>query len=375
MKKILSILLALTLVMGLSATALAADITTAGGSGSSPLNLSQEATTFSVTVPTSLPVSMDASGNITTATTAYIYNNSYGPVVVTNVRVATANGWSLAAYTTDFKAQKVGLKQFGLTLNGDAAATDGSVSMTAASWPSIPGWDALRLSYTANVAAQSAALTNVTIAGVVFTVAWDASASDGYVLASDTDFSGSSDGGFYYIGTAEYVEVPAVIKGVTLTSLDYMFDSNTTVKGVMLPDSDEITSMEGTFGYSTIEEVGAIPENVEDMSCAFEGCEYLTAAPALPDGVLYLSGTFADCINLVTGPTIPAGVLYLDSTFLDCASLTGLIRIDANPYDYTDCFYNAATNDGTSLTVTGSTSYYNAILRTGSASSHIYPVV
>jgi hypothetical protein len=119
----------------------------------------------------------------------------------------------------------------------------------------------------------------VTIASVVFTVAWDASVSDGYVLASDTDFSGSSDGGFCYIGTAEYVEVPAVIKGVTLTSLDYMFDGNTTVKGVILPDSDEITSMEGTFGYSTIEEVGAIPENVEDMSCAFEGCEYLTAAP------------------------------------------------------------------------------------------------
>jgi hypothetical protein len=111
------------------------------------------------------------------------------------------------------------------------------------------------------------------------------------------------------------------------------------------------------------------------MSCAFEGCEYLTAAPALPDGVLYLSYAFADCINLVTGPDIPAGVLYLDCAFLDCASLTGLIRIDANPYDYTDCFYDAATNDGTYLTVTGSTAYYTAILSTGSTNSHIYPII
>jgi hypothetical protein len=115
MKKILSILLALTLVMSLGATALAADITTDGGSGSSPLNLSQEATTFSVTVPTSLPVSMDASGNVTTATTR-IFITTATPRRCDERRVAKANGWSLAAYATDFKAQKVGLKQFGLTL-------------------------------------------------------------------------------------------------------------------------------------------------------------------------------------------------------------------------------------------------------------------
>ena len=54
---------------------------------------------------------------------------------------------------------------------------------------------------------------------------------EGYVLATDDDFSGTSNGNFGYIGTDEYVEIPHVIKGVPITSYSSMF-RDTSVKGV-----------------------------------------------------------------------------------------------------------------------------------------------
>lgn len=117
MKKIFSLFLAFALTMGLSATVFATDITSAGGSGSTSINLYQVATTFLMNVPTALPISMDENGTVVTSNHVYITNNSYGSVRINNVRVTTANGWSLVPYSTDFKSQKVGLKQFGLTLH------------------------------------------------------------------------------------------------------------------------------------------------------------------------------------------------------------------------------------------------------------------
>lgn len=54
-----------------------------------------------------------------------------------------------------------------------------------------------------------------------------------YQMATDSEFSGTSNGSFKYIGTKEYVIVPPVIKNVTITSLASMFFGGPTqVKGV-----------------------------------------------------------------------------------------------------------------------------------------------
>lgn len=64
-----------------------------------------------------------------------------------------------------------------------------------------------------------------------------------YVLATDADFSGTEDGTFKYIGTDEYVIIPNVIKGVTVTNTEYMFMSTINVKGVASLEDNSITNM------------------------------------------------------------------------------------------------------------------------------------
>ena len=66
-----------------------------------------------------------------------------------------------------------------------------------------------------------------------------------YVLATDDDFSGETDGSFRYIGTDEYVEIPHVIKGVNVTSYASMF-RGTSVKEVA-SNNKNVTNMHGTF--------------------------------------------------------------------------------------------------------------------------------
>lgn len=68
---------------------------------------------------------------------------------------------------------------------------------------------------------------------------------EGYVLATDDDFSGTSNGNFRYIGTDEYVEIPHVIKGVPITSYSSMF-RDTSVKGVKSTNKN-VTNMNSMF--------------------------------------------------------------------------------------------------------------------------------
>ncbi len=80
---------------------------------------------------------------------------------------------------------------------------------------------------------------------------WNSSSSSSYVMAQDSDFSGTSDGTFKYIGSHEYVIIPHVIKGVNVTSYKDMFRDNasTTLKGVA-SDNPNITDMSYMF-YSS----------------------------------------------------------------------------------------------------------------------------
>ena len=71
---------------------------------------------------------------------------------------------------------------------------------------------------------------------------------DYYVMATDSDFSGTSNANFKYIGSHEYVIIPHIIKGVNVTSYRNMFRDNTStaLKGVA-SDNPNVTSMYGMF--------------------------------------------------------------------------------------------------------------------------------
>ncbi len=106
--------------------------------------------------------------------------------------------------------------------------------------------------------------------------------ADTYVLAKDSDFIGDRNGQFMYAGSAEYVIVPEVIKGVKITSTACMFKGSV-VKGVIC-DNPAITDMRAMFWDARSNELEIIQNkprsavelilntsNVTDMSWMFNG--------------------------------------------------------------------------------------------------------
>ena len=71
-----------------------------------------------------------------------------------------------------------------------------------------------------------------------------------YVLATDEDFSGTTDGSFVYVGTDEYVIVPYRIKGVVVRSYYRMFYEKA-VKGVA-SYSNKVNTIRECFSYAGI---------------------------------------------------------------------------------------------------------------------------
>lgn len=200
--KILSLVLALSLCMCMGVTAFAAEIDTSGGSGSTPVSLSStddgtlggdpSATALRVTVPTALPMAMNQDGDVTTATDCKIVNNSFGAVRVASVTITAADDWSLTAFgdKSILAGEKVDSNQLGFAISiggGDMMTTDDSNAETQAliSAP-IAGCymtgvgdttgNTVAIDYDAIVTPLSNAVTNATVANVVFIVEWDTAA-------------------------------------------------------------------------------------------------------------------------------------------------------------------------------------------------------
>ena len=147
------------------------------GSASVPVNVTREAATFSVVVPTTLPISVDADGNVTTATDATIINNSGATVAVTKVELASLSDWTLAAYNRDILNLPVDAKQFGLQMNiGDKTVTtsnSGTSDILSDSLNAqITKGQNCAVTYNALFPARTAAVSDTQIANVVFTVGW-----------------------------------------------------------------------------------------------------------------------------------------------------------------------------------------------------------
>ena len=98
-QKILPVILSLAMVVTLMpASAFAGEITTVGGAKEVPVSVSVEAPTFSVTIPTGLPIDVSSTGDVTVANNAKITNNSHAATKVSNLSITGASGWN----TLDF---------------------------------------------------------------------------------------------------------------------------------------------------------------------------------------------------------------------------------------------------------------------------------
>ena len=200
-KKIISIVLAICMLASLAISASAANtVDASGGTGTSSVTLSStadgsldgdpSATKMSVVVPTVLPIAVGTDGSVATASDAKIINNSYGAVKVNSVSIEAAQGWSLAAFGAKetLAHEKVNGDKFGFSIslgNGTAKQTDdknaskqtlldAAVEGCYMSGVGDTSANSIGIAYDAIVTPVSEAVTNTSIASVLFVIAWDA---------------------------------------------------------------------------------------------------------------------------------------------------------------------------------------------------------
>lgn len=182
--KILSAILSLCLMASLAAPAMAADISSTGGTGTTPVTLTASATTFNVTVPTAIAITINADATVTcpAASAVKITNNSAGAVKVSGISM-TEGTWHLVDYNggdrSALASEAVDAKKLGfqLSVTGDSAATskDGNQTLAhdASKWVIAPG-ESLAVTTAAIATAVSGEITaGETAANVVFTIGWN----------------------------------------------------------------------------------------------------------------------------------------------------------------------------------------------------------
>ena len=162
-KKLITFLLALTMILSLAVGASAAETTEARV----PVTLTVVNTVspISCTVPACLPVSL-VDGYVVCANNAAITNTGKsGNIKVTKVDVQ-AGTFEIGSYD-DFSAGK---NSIALSINGCSTKGAGSLTLADGAFPAIPAEKNLAIRYKAKVSA-SEAVTNVNAATVIFTIA------------------------------------------------------------------------------------------------------------------------------------------------------------------------------------------------------------
>lgn len=117
-------------------------------------------TVFSVTVPTTVAIHMDASGGITCGDIV-ITNNSTDAVLIKDTQVSALNGWTLVDYaTTTFTDANKGQHKVALQLS----AVDGTINSNGGS---------KTIGVAAKIPRQGTQMTNAAIGMVTFIVGWE----------------------------------------------------------------------------------------------------------------------------------------------------------------------------------------------------------
>ncbi len=162
-KKLITFLLALTMILLLSVGVSAAETTEA----KVPVTLTVVNTVspISCTVPAALPVSL-VDGYVVCANNAAITNTGKtGAIRVTKVDVQ-AGTFEIGSYD-DFTASK---NSIALSINGCSTKSAGALTLVDGAFPAIAAEKNLAIRYKAKVSA-SEAVTNVNAATVIFTIA------------------------------------------------------------------------------------------------------------------------------------------------------------------------------------------------------------
>ena len=162
-KKLITLLLALTMILSLAVGASAAETTEARV----PVTLTVVNTVapISCTVPAALPISL-VDGYVVCANNAAITNTGKtGAIRVTKVDVQ-AGTFEIGSYD-DFLASK---NSIALNINGCSTKGAGSLTLVDGAFPAIAAEKNLAIRYKAKVSANEA-VTNVNAATVIFTIA------------------------------------------------------------------------------------------------------------------------------------------------------------------------------------------------------------
>ena len=162
-RKLITLLLALTMIVSLAASASAAETTEARV----PVTLTVVNTVapISCTVPACLPVSL-VDGYVVCANNASITNTGKtGSIKVTKVDVQPGI-FEIGSYD----AFSAGKNSIALSINGCSTKGAGALMLAENAFPAIPAEKSLAIRYRAKVSA-SEAVTNVNAATVIFTIA------------------------------------------------------------------------------------------------------------------------------------------------------------------------------------------------------------
>src|SRR5699024_10936203 len=158
---------------------------------------------------------------------------------------------------------------------------------------------------------------------------------EGYVWATDDDFSGDSDGAFMYIGNDGKVAIPHVIKGVPVTSYVNMF-AGTNVSGVY-SDNDNVTAMNAMFFDSSAETLDLSSfdtSNVTSMNSMFfeSSAEAFDLSSFDTSNVTSMSYMFydtsAETLDLSSFDT--SNVTSMNSMFQSSSATTGYARTQSD---------------------------------------------
>lgn len=162
-RKLITLLLALTMIVSLAASASAAETKEARV----PVTLTVVNTVapISCTVPACLPVSL-VDGYVVCANNASITNTAKsGSIKVTKVDVQPGV-FEIGSYD----AFSAGKNSIALNINGCSTKGAGALTLAENAFPAIPAEKSLAIRYRAKVSA-SEAVTNVNAATVIFTIA------------------------------------------------------------------------------------------------------------------------------------------------------------------------------------------------------------
>lgn len=129
--------------------------------------------TFSATVPVTLPLVVDESGNVHTGA-AEIINASTGAVVVSSVSISSKNGWKLVPFSTNMAHEKVDAQLLGFRINDAQTTGNGDTETLALTAPwTIAANARLPIDYDAVVSAVSQPVTEQDVLNVLFVLEWD----------------------------------------------------------------------------------------------------------------------------------------------------------------------------------------------------------